>query len=1322
MSNFSKHFTKFLPTSFLILIVVAISTLLGTQTTLADTPTYTITNLQSTSCPFGNLDAVSPMNLTTRGENIRIVGEGFGNRNVDDGINESLYIPNPSTGGLYQVYKGTGSIDGINDQPFGLQSWSDSEIAFEVRSDLTNLGNSVILRTYSSTDDNQGTCQIATLSLEETIEESEASCDTTNISSVSTEFSGTPAMIGDGDIVTINGSNFGSMTEHDSNNGQATEIHFVSPDGTINRNVAPISLGPAPNFTPVTPNPIVNFSSNQIQFEMNLSIFSEQELEKFTNGGEIQVWKPVYDNGNFNTSIDCGQDSSAASFTLTRFSSQACIYTYSDWSTCSPDDTQTRTIVSSYPNDCTSTPDLSQSCTYTAPTCTSWDYSDWNICTEEGTQSRTVTNSYPENCTGGNPNLSQSCTAEATCTEDTWSCSEWDTCTEDTQNRTCELVSDCPLVETPSPEESQSCTAEATCTEDTWTCEEWSVCSADSTQIRTCEITAECASVDTPSPSTTQSCTPNPTITSISSSPIYQGTKVTINGYGFGTYGTYGSYCDTCKVLVNNKPATLPYNSSYYHDWSNTSITFNMPNDATSGSIKVVDKNGATSNTFDFVVSTNPLDIPPTINSISPQTITPGDTITIKGNNFGDTQGYSKLATGEFVANGSVKSWSDTEIQYQTSSYYDTTSKKLGIQKCKDYYNCLDPVYGGYFYIQPQITSIDREEGPVGMTVGINGNYFKKENVISDSSTSYYIEVYFGGIEGQITKWANGRLEAVVPAEAKDGIVTVKIGSDGTSDYVSATGPYFDVWEQLSNDEYSALQTYFKQVNVPKAWSISGERRRIIVAVIDDGVYSNHPDFQTNMWSNKNEIKGNGKDDDANGYIDDSYGWDFFYNTADVTPTGNHGTQVAGIIGADSNNGIGIAGVNWNVDIMPLIVFDENGDSVGWKGISDAIKYATDNGAEVINLSLSTSSIIGFSTSIDEAIKYAYDRNVLMVVAAGNGDQFGQGYNLNQTPQSPVCNDGNKNMVIGVGAVDSNNNPTSWSNYGTKCVDIWAPGTKIVSTSIPAYSTLGEFYDINEGTSFSAPIVTGIVSLLKAKYPTMTSKEAIELLTSSTNNGVIDAYETIIASKDFVPTTNNTTINNENNIGGTKINTNTSINFSDSSNPFKDLAPTHRNKNAIIYLYKEKIIGGYPDGTFKPENDVNRAELLKILVEGKGISPSSNTFKNCFPDVKTDWYAPYVCYAKEQGWIAGYPDGTFKPANTVNKVEALKMLLEVFTIELVKPSTKPFDDVELSEWYVRYVATAKKRGILEEVGSIFSPGSFMKRSGISENIYRLLTL
>ncbi len=187
----------------------------------------------------------------------------------------------------------------------------------------------------------------------------------------------------------------------------------------------------------------------------------------------------------------------------------------------------------------------------------------------------------------------------------------------------------------------------------------------------------------------------------------------------------------------------------------------------------------------------------------------------------------------------------------------------------------------------------------------------------------------------------------------------------------------------------------------------------------------------------------------------------------------------------------------------------------------------------------------------------------------------------------------------------------------------------------------------------------------------------------------------------------------------------TEVTLTDSSlsyevSPFSDVESTDTNFAAIDYLTNEEVFSGYEDGTFLPENTVNRAELLKILVEAKYGTPDETTYQNCFTDVGTDWYAKYVCYAEEQGWVEGYLDGSFKPADPVNKVEALKMLLLSQGVDLETDYRYVYDDVNEEDWFMSYVVTAQSMGILEEDGQYFSPDADRDRKGIAENLYRLL--
>lgn len=514
-----------------------------------------------------------------------------------------------------------------------------------------------------------------------------------------------------------------------------------------------------------------------------------------------------------------------------------------------------------------------------------------------------------------------------------------------------------------------------------------------------------------------------------------------------------------------------------------------------------------------------------TISSISPTVLTPGSTeITITGTGFGnyDSTGdqvcfnylssdLSYIGLCATYGSADIISWSDTTIVVRVPT--DSGGTMAGGQ-IHVYTDGTDND-GPYYNVQPVITAVSPSEVYIGNEVKITGEYFK-DALGGAAGSQYYLYVMFNGVYASTaTVWTSSEIDVTVPAGASTGAVSVELAFADGSAKVTATGPTITIYGGTTSDPYSYLQTYITQVKINEAWGLVPQRPGPIVAIIDDGVYINHPDLRSNIWINTKEIIGNGGDDDKNGYIDDIYGWNYVTNSGEMTTRGTHGTMVAGIIGAISNNGIGITGINPNVKLMPLIVCDSKlGCSTS--AIIKAIHYAVDNGAKIINMSLSTQATTGYTTEFNSAIKYAYDKGVIVVVAAGNGDvEGGIGQDLNVIPQSPVCNEGTNFFVVGVGAVDSNNYLTSWSNYGSKCVDAYAPGVDIVTTAVPAYSTLGGFYDKGDGTSFAAPIVTGIISLLLQKYPTMPAKEVLARIWRDTDNGVIDAYK--VLSDSYAP-------------------------------------------------------------------------------------------------------------------------------------------------------------------------------------------------------------
>ena len=176
---------------------------------------------------------------------------------------------------------------------------------------------------------------------------------------------------------------------------------------------------------------------------------------------------------------------------------------------------------------------------------------------------------------------------------------------------------------------------------------------------------------------------------------------------------------------------------------------------------------------------------------------------------------------------------------------------------------------------------------------------------------------------------------------------------------------------------------------------------------------------------------------------------------------------------------------------------------------------------------------------------------------------------------------------------------------------------------------------------------------------------------------------------------------------------------------FTDLAFGHKNAQAIEFLQETGVVNGYADGTFQPENQINRAELAKILVESQGITPDPEVYKNCFTDVAEEWFAPYVCYAKEVGWVSGYADGSYKPEQAVTRVEAIKMTInsQGFDDETDSCDEELFADTDEDEWYGKYLCVALKKGLLEEdENGNYVPAGEITRAQVSENIYRSIAV
>jgi large repetitive protein len=273
-------------------------------------------------------------------------------------------------------------------------------------------------------------------------------------------------------------------------------------------------------------------------------------------------------------------------------------------------------------------------------------------------------------------------------------------------------------------------------------------------------------------------------------------------------------------------------------------------------------------------------------------------------------------------------------------------------------------------------------------------------------------------------------------------------------------------------------------IDAPEAWNVTTGSPNVTVAVIDTGVDWSHPDLSSQIWINPGEncpgCRNDGIDNDHNGFVDDWHGWDFANNDNNPTDDHGHGTHVAGTIGAAGNNGTGVAGVNWNVRIMPVKFLNAQGSGTDAGAVS-AVLYAAQSGADVMNNSWASTD---YSQALADAINVADQHNSLFVAAAGNN-----GTDNDSTPTYPASH--SMPNVVAVAATDNTDNRAFFSNTGRQSVDLGAPGVDIYST------WPGGGYQYLSGTSMATPHVAGAAALAKAAFPNASAVGLKALLLSS---------------------------------------------------------------------------------------------------------------------------------------------------------------------------------------------------------------------------------
>lgn len=308
-------------------------------------------------------------------------------------------------------------------------------------------------------------------------------------------------------------------------------------------------------------------------------------------------------------------------------------------------------------------------------------------------------------------------------------------------------------------------------------------------------------------------------------------------------------------------------------------------------------------------------------------------------------------------------------------------------------------------------------------------------------------------------------------------------------------------------------------MDVLEAWDITTGSRNVVVGVVDSGMDYLHKDLSAALWRNLGEMgtdaagrdkSSNRIDDDGNGYVDDWRGWDFVNGDNDPMDDRDHGSHCSGIIGASGNDGIGITGVNWNVTMMPLKAFNSNGEGYV-AAIIKAIEYATKMGVVVTNNSYGSEG--GPSNAEKAAIEQAQKKGILFIAAAGNSTS-----DNDENPVYPASY--TLDNIITVASTDGDDKLSDFSNFGAKSVHVGAPGSSIVST------VRGNKYETWGGTSMAAPQVAGVVALIKAKYPSLSSamikKSIIEttdrlptLQGKTLTEGRVNAYRALLKAGQF---------------------------------------------------------------------------------------------------------------------------------------------------------------------------------------------------------------
>jgi subtilisin family serine protease len=282
-------------------------------------------------------------------------------------------------------------------------------------------------------------------------------------------------------------------------------------------------------------------------------------------------------------------------------------------------------------------------------------------------------------------------------------------------------------------------------------------------------------------------------------------------------------------------------------------------------------------------------------------------------------------------------------------------------------------------------------------------------------------------------------------------------------------------------------------INMVKAWDIETGSEEVIIAICDSGIRDDNPDLKGNMWINNKEIPHNRRDDDGNGYVDDYRGWDFANDDSSPEDGFGHGTNIASVIGAGTNNTIGFAGINHNSKLMNCKnLSDDNYGEYSWW--AESIQYAVDNGANIINMSEGGDD---YSQTLKTAVDYANESGVLIVAAMMNRG--------NNNDYYPASLDG----VFAIGATDSDDRRCERFTWGGgscwgKHISVVAPGNRIYGLDYEDNYNYDVYWS---GTSQSTAMVSALASLLLSQKRTRSVDEVKRIIMATARDRIGDYEE-----------------------------------------------------------------------------------------------------------------------------------------------------------------------------------------------------------------------